>query len=554
MAKQEYVSFRDQVYQSLRNLAKANDIYEDAQMILASSEAHATLIKSEIMKSIDPTWVKEIEKVLPSLDTIIRKPNIIIEDVDEVLPVELSRHINDKSIKHLAQHTNLIMDVKGDDVTPQKILNVYHDETYKTYENKFVNTLLVRLSAFVEKRYKALAFGSGTERNYKFNYTTEFEHHDVDDGGRNKAQITLSIELTSPFNSNNSESSKKINTNYRNLCKRITKIHETLLAYLNSDFAQKVGHNYVRPPVIRTNAILKNKDLKECLNLWEFIESFDKVGYSVNQTDSSEMPGDEYIQDLYQSVALQYVNFYEGVNKGKNHRILSKKHLFDQDINFNKDLNDEDSDDYKVYDSEYKKMVPVSRVMAARKKLSEEDKRIIEAVQVACKADDKIRKLAEERRKAEEAARLAELERIRLEEERKAQEEAARLAEEERIAREEEEKLAQLKIIEFEKLNLEKIKSLFAPEDGIYEGRHPICAYTRKEFYELGAKTRKIVKIRMSVVCEYRNLQVQIAQIKQTTNDQEAISKLEAKCNKIAKKLPKEENWEQVLECHRHFK
>ena len=124
-------------------------------MLLGAADSTTSLTRSKISKAIDTDWIDKIEQALPALDIIIRNPSVAIEDVDEILPVELSKHITDKSIKHLAQHTNLILDIKDDEVVPQKILNVFHEETACTYENKFVNTLLSRLSAFVDKRLRA---------------------------------------------------------------------------------------------------------------------------------------------------------------------------------------------------------------------------------------------------------------------------------------------------------------------------------------------------------------------------------------------------------------
>ena len=54
-------------------------------------------------------------------------------------------------------------------------------------------------------------------------------------------------------------------------------------------------------------------------------------------------------------------------------RLLTEKHLFETFPEFDDELNPEELEDYLVYDSEYKKLVPVSRLMNNRKKLSEEE-------------------------------------------------------------------------------------------------------------------------------------------------------------------------------------
>lgn len=443
-----YEEIKSKAASAFRTLSNECVQFDDARMLLGAADSTTSLTRSKISKAIDTDWIDKIEAALPALDVIIRNPSVAIEDVDEILPVELSKHITDKSIKHLAQHTNLILDVKGDEITPQKILNVFHEETSLTYENKFVNTLLSRLSAFVDKRLRVLNGTSGTEVNYKFGYTTEFEHFASKDGGRNSARVDLRIELTSPLGSEITESDLEINERYIEALNRIKRINTALIGYGSSAFAQKLGKNYVRPPIIRTNAILKNKDLRECLNLWEYIENYEKVGYSFVGDKYYELPSADFVSGMYSSAALQYLALYSGVTgELENNRLISEKHLFETLPEFDDEIENEEIDDYQVYDSEYRKTVPVSRLMNNRKKLSEDERKIRRAILVALKADEIIneeilREEAEKRRLAREKRLAEEEEARRLREEaeakRLAEEEARRLAEEEalRLAKE----------------------------------------------------------------------------------------------------------------------
>ena len=452
----QYEELRDKAFSVFRTLAKECEPYADAEMILASADTNVSLKRNKITRTVDIEWIERIEAAIPALDTIIRHPSVAIEDVDEILPIELSRHITEKSVKHLATHTNLILNATEDEVTPSKILNVYHEETYLTYENRFINTLLARLNAFVDKRLQALNGGSGVEANYKFDYLTEFEHDLPEGVGRNSAKVNLSIELTSPLSKEMTEADIEIHERYIQALNRLKRINMALIGYRSSAFAQRLGRNYVRPPVIRTNAILKNKNLRECLNLWEFIESYDKAGYSFIGDYQIDMPSYDYIGGMYSSVAWQYLTFYSGiVDEGDDTRIVTKKHLSETFPELDDSFDEDELEDYLVYDSEYKKTVPVSRLMSNRKKLSEDEKKIREAISVALKADELInaeilRREAEQRRLAREKRLAEEAEARRLEEERRlaeeaeriraAEEEARRFAEEEarRIAEEEE--------------------------------------------------------------------------------------------------------------------
>ena len=435
-----YEEVRSRAFSAFRSLAKEYAPFDDAAMLVGSADTQVSFTRSKVVKTIDTEWIDRIEAAIPALDLIIRNPSVAIEDVDEILPVELSKHITEKSIKHLAQHTNFILDVKGDEITPLKILNVFHEETALTYENKFVNTLLSRLSAFVDKRLRALNSANGIEMDYRFDYTTEFEHVLKDDGGRNSARINLRIELTSPLGREMSESDLEVNERYITTLNRLKKINMALISYRSSAFAERLGKNYVRPPVIRTNAILKNKNLRQCLDLWEFIEGYDRVGYSFIGDAFYELPSSDFVSDMYSGIALQYLTFYSSLTGAEeNNRLISEKHLFETVPEFDDEIMNEELEDYQVYDSEYKKTVPVSRLMNNRKKLSEDEKKIRQAILIALRADEIIneevmRREAEERRLAREKRLAEEAEAKRLAEEAarlRAEEEARLLAEEE---------------------------------------------------------------------------------------------------------------------------
>ena len=217
----KYEEFSEKVRSAFHDLANKDAEYNDACMLFGAAETNTTLRRRTVRKSIDTEWIEKIEAALPALDVVVRTPFISIQEEEEVVAVELTRRISEKSIKHLAQHTNLIREIKDDEITPSHILNVYREESYLTYENKFINTLLVRLSAFIDKRYRALQGGSGIEQDYLFDYGTEFEHFAEGDDRRNSARIGLHIELTSPIDNPPTELDGDINAKYSEALDRI---------------------------------------------------------------------------------------------------------------------------------------------------------------------------------------------------------------------------------------------------------------------------------------------------------------------------------------------
>ena len=443
----ELERLRHDIYSSFHQLGKEHPQLEDADMLVGGAEATASLQRKIVRMAIDDDWVTRIEEALPYLDIVIRNPFRAIEDVEDVVPVELSKRVSEKSIRHLSQHTNFIRTVEGDNITPSKILNVYHEETLITYENKFTNTLIHRLFAFVDRRYHILEKHFATEQNYSLTYNTKFQHEE-EDFGATAVEFELKMNLESPMNRGVSQLDQEKNAAFIRQLQRIDKIYHTLLSYVNSDFCKQLGRNMVRPPIIRTNAILKNKNMKVCLDLWEYISSFSKTGYTISEDQYREMPSEDFVRDFYQSVALQYVQFYNGVMKdtGSN-RLLNDRHINEVAPDFEDGMLEEEEPDFNVYDAEYRKIVPVSRLMHNRKKLSEDEQKIREAISQAIAEDEAIeaeaiRRAEEERRRKEEEERRRreaeeEKERLRREEERKAMEERM---EQVRLAKEAEEK------------------------------------------------------------------------------------------------------------------
>ena len=583
-----YESFRDKAASLLSELAKENADYSDAKMLIASADTSANLKKNVVRKSIDLEWIEKIEATLPYLDVVIRNPSVAIEEVEEILPVELTRKISDKSIKHLSQHTNLILSIDGDEITPSKVLNIFREETHVTYENKFVNTLLARLSAFVDKRYKILDGTSGIEENYKFGYTAEFEHFENlgEDTGRNSAKVHLSIELTSPMTSEGTDSDEDINARYKDALARVRKISMAITSYLSSPFAQKLGRNFIRPPVIRTNAILKNKNLKECLTLWEYIETCEKTGYSFVADEFKEMPSDHYISDLYSAIALQYTQFYNGVINNEDTRLLSKKHLQETYPDFNGGGGEEELDDFLVYDSEYRKIVPVSRLMNNKKKLSEDEWRIKDEIDIALKADEIItaRIIAEEERRAREREerRLLELEAKRRAEEEEAkrraieeeeqrirEEEARKISEEEEaLKRELEREGAHLdhadKEVEEKIETLAKLRRTYGKraeslnerdfgfiDDGKFVAGRVVVPYTREQYLAMPRKRKKNVLLSVRRVGEYKRVKVAIELLTALGSDNPRIllrvEKLKLQLDELRGIVPTSDAWEAAV-------
>ena len=147
-----YLEYKDY----LASATSDNEFYSEMDTAINSGTNSYSLFNRYFDKKIDLKWVEEIEACIIPLDNIIRVPRKFIVQEEEIVPIERARKITNESIRHLAQHTNMIAKVEGDDVTPNQILNVFREESYEVYENRFVFTLMQNLVRFIDVRYNVL--------------------------------------------------------------------------------------------------------------------------------------------------------------------------------------------------------------------------------------------------------------------------------------------------------------------------------------------------------------------------------------------------------------
>jgi len=105
----------------------------------------------------DYSWIAVFEEYMPYLDGIVRNPRRFIQSEESLVPIEKAKKISEESIKHLAQNTNLIQSLDKDGMPqPLKILNVFKEETYDLYENRFISSLINNLYIFINMQYEKL--------------------------------------------------------------------------------------------------------------------------------------------------------------------------------------------------------------------------------------------------------------------------------------------------------------------------------------------------------------------------------------------------------------
>ncbi len=295
-----YRSFTDSLLPELQ----ANEFYKYFLNSVKSGACNISLYERYIERIVDLRWVEKIENTIVALDIIIRNPQRFIKNEEEIVPIELVRQVSTESIRHLAQHTSMIAMVKGDEVTPQRMLNIVKEESFETYENRFLYTLLAKLDYFLDKRLQALSDGAKKSQD-----VFEFKMDGECDAGKDRLTYSLSMAYVTPH-VELSENDLKIDADVSNMTplQRVERVRRILYDFRSAPLMRDLqGCAMIRPPLNMTNVLTKNQNFRKAVDLWMFIEQYDEVGYKVTHVERQADPSQTYLDEMFSSLALQYV-------------------------------------------------------------------------------------------------------------------------------------------------------------------------------------------------------------------------------------------------------
>ena len=295
--KDNIESVYDKLVGNLSGELPADRFYQYFYNLLETATSYCSYYSSRLVKNVDEEWVSAIEEALPDLQYVTLNPRKFIEEDRQIVNVAMARNITPESIQHLLSHSNMIDKVNEDGtVVPNRILNVYKEESFNTYENRFIATLILELQTFINKRFNVIFDSSRDELGTFFemeshidNYTETIDY---------KLEIKLREKQT---DMSNEEENIGIFT-------RISKIHRQINDLASGPFmTQMRQHPLVRHPIVKTNAIGKNLHYKACHKLWNYIHAYERVGYKVDMVKQEPMMTKELERDIYHSFMWDYV-------------------------------------------------------------------------------------------------------------------------------------------------------------------------------------------------------------------------------------------------------
>ena len=247
-------------------------------------------------------WLNEVEFALIYLDNIVRAPRVILVNEEEVVKVERAKKITVASIKNLARNTHFIekVDDLTKDVQPSKILEVRSEESYNTYENRFIYTLIDMLTRFIAKQEESL-------KNLKNNNSKKLQYAASTVINGERVNVELNIDSKEVIKMDND---KETQEKLKEIKERIKKIKQYLAYWNRSEFMKKLvaaRASFVVPPIKKTNLILKNPNFQVATRLWEFLYAYGmhdedekKDGLDTNGTNTlKEILDDSFLTQYF---------------------------------------------------------------------------------------------------------------------------------------------------------------------------------------------------------------------------------------------------------------
>lgn len=329
---------------NIKNLTETQGEEKEYFIDKIDSKLIMNMSKKQIID--DDEWIDLVNFTIPHLEKALNKWNKQIITEEEIIKIELIKKVSVESIKHLSKNTNFIseFDEETGDVIPSKILNAYKEESFLTYENRFLYTLIKLIDDFIYLRTRddAKDMNDYSGKNFqkaKYEGTTKI----------NKERIKLNFEYVSEeveTQAKTRDNEEKI----KELKKGMNLIKATELFKLLD--SQKVV--LVKSPLKMTNVLLKNVHFQYCVKLWGYLNSHldaqTKAIKAQKEYEEKGMAKDLIDEDFFiKYMIFNSINFQTTNSRKLKSTLLDEKErkeltdkLIEKLININPELSDQE--------------------------------------------------------------------------------------------------------------------------------------------------------------------------------------------------------------------
>ena len=205
-------------------------------------------------------WLDMVEFTVPYIEKALIKQIKQIITEEEIIKIELIKKVTVESVKHLSKNVNFVdqYDQYSGEVIPKKILNAYKEETFMTYENRFLFTLIRLIEDFIFIREKDGESQYKGKNEEKATYQAEAR--------LKKEKVKINVEYVSELTTSAQKTESTL--------ERIKEVRKSLKMLKATELYQILASKRVIPvkaPLKMTNVLLKNVNFQYAVKLWNYL-------------------------------------------------------------------------------------------------------------------------------------------------------------------------------------------------------------------------------------------------------------------------------------------
>lgn len=297
--------------------------------------------KSKIVENDE--WLSMVEFSIPHIEKALIKgiKNIVTEE--EIIKIELIKKVTVESVKHLTKKVDFVdkYNQKSGEVIPKKILNAYKEETFITYENRFLYSLIKLIEDYIYIREKDQESEYKGKDSQKATYQAEIK--------MKKEKIKVNLDYFTESSTNLKKSAE--------MAERIFNIKQSIKMLKATDVYQLLDSKritLVKAPLKMTNVLLKNVNFQYAVKLWNYLseqmEIEDKSIVVNREYEEKGMQKTLVDEDMYLMHLIFKSNNNQDKIKGQRKRAVEDKEtrkeltdaLIDKIIDLNPDLTEQE--------------------------------------------------------------------------------------------------------------------------------------------------------------------------------------------------------------------
>ena len=405
----------------------STDFYEFFMDAISKAENEFQFSNRKLEKTVDISWVDAVEERLQAFQNIISNPRNIIREDELIVNVANARKAGADVVRHLSQHASLVerFDEHTGDVRPSHLMQKYREDSIALYENRLVFTTMENAFQFVKIRHDALFSAMGDEFGAKLKVDSTMQ------------SATEMVHMDMFLHIKEIDSVLDTDDKNRDVFERISRAYRVLGVMMNTQFAQQMAKlPRVKGTVTKTNVLKKNPNYRKVLELFEFLHSYEDIGYTIRVVEQNPEINETFQRDIFHNILFNYMILKGYLEDEKDRRtpapVKSRQRALKP--KFIKEIIEELTEDYDLPDIEIRKVLieELTKEQLMQEEAEERRRLVEEQAQRKKEEQERIRK--EKEAEKERIRKEKEAEKERLRQEKEAEEERLRMERMEREA------------------------------------------------------------------------------------------------------------------------